>query len=168
MSNLKSKFSFFTFLKYFFYFILIVIHFNLIRGSLEVVPAVFPSLSEQVIGTISGKHSKTSSSTTPLSKQSSHSSISYYIDVKFYVEDEEYNNTDLVEEKVFDSLEDGQEVAINYLKGFPKVAITEVNKGYGIKNHLILTSILIAVDVLIFFIWRWIRRYRASLKSNKK
>lgn len=168
MSNTKNKFSFFTILKYLFYFVFIVIHINLIRGSLEVLPAIFPSLSEQVTGTISGKHSKTSRSSSPGSKQSSHSNISYYIDVKFYVEDEEYNNTDLVEEKVFDSLEDGQEVSINYLKGFPEVAITEVNKDYGIKNFLILASILIGVDVLIFFIWRWIRRYRASLKSNKK
>ncbi len=168
MSKSKTKFSFFTILKYFFYFILIVIHFNLIRGTLEIIPALFPSLSEQVTGTISGKNTKTSRSSGPQSKQSNHSTISYYVDVKFNIKNEEYNNTDLVEERVYDNLKDGQQVAINYLKGFPQVAIMEVNKSYGIKNHLLLTLILIGVDIIVFLIWRWIRRYRASLKSNKK
>lgn len=167
MNQTKSKFSFFTVLKYFFYFILIVIHVQFIRGTLEVIPAHVSFLSEQTDGTITGKHTKITRSNNSTSRYSNHYTTSYYVEVSFETNGSQYDNTDLVEEQLYDSLEQGTQVTVNYLKGFPQVAILEVNKEHGTKNHLLLTAILIGVDVLIFLIWRWIKRYRAKLKTRK-
>lgn len=167
MNQTKSKFSFFTVLKYFFYFILIVIHIQFIRGTLEVIPAHVSFLSNQAEGKITDKHTKITRSSNSTSRYSNHYTTSYYVEVSFKTSGSKYNNTDLVEEQLYDSLEQGSQVTVNYLKGFPQVAILEVNKEHGTKNHLVLTAILIGVDILIWLIWRWIKKYRAKLKARK-
>lgn len=164
MNQTKSKFSFFTVLKYFFYFIFIVIHVQFIRGTLEVIPAHVSFLSEQTEGTITGKHTKISRSSNSTSRYSNHYTTSYYVDFVFEVTGSNYENTDLVDEQLYDRLNRDAHVTVNYFKGFPQVAILEVNKDHGTKNHLLLTSILIGVDILIFLIWRWIKRKRAKRK----
>lgn len=161
----KSKFDFIVAIKYLFYFIFIVAHIQMLRGTAEVLPVLIPALSEQTEGTITERYSKTRRSTNTTSRYSNHYSISHYLETSFKVEETYYSNTDLVDEGTYDKVDIGDQVKINYLKGVPQVAILEINKSHGIKNHVLLSSIIIGIDIVIWLIWRWFKKRRNQKKK---
>lgn len=168
MNDKKRKIDFFTVLKYFFYFIFIAVHVQMLRGTLEVVPALIPVLSEQTDAILTQRYTRTRRSSNSTSRYSNHSTTSYYLEATFNKGSSEYTNTDLVEETLYDSLDIGDQVKINYLKGIPQIAILEANKDHGVNNHVLLTSILLGVDLLIWLVWRWFKKWRQKHKKVKK
>ena len=160
----KRKFDFITGIKYLFYFIIIVAHFQMLRGTIEVLPLLLPPFANQSEATVIERYTKTNRSSNTTSRYSNHYSTSYFIETKYTVAGEEYINKDLVSEEVYDNTRVDDKVKIAHLKGFPSIGMIEKNKEHGLKNHLLLASILIGIDVLIWLIWRWIKRTRAKKK----
>lgn len=161
----RRKFDFIVAIKYLFIFIFVVAHFQMLRGTAEVIPVLIPTLSEQTDGIITEHYTKTRSSSNTISRYSNHSSISYYLETSFKVDETDYSNTDLVDEITYDQVDIGDQVKINFLNGIPQVAILEINKSHGIKNHVLLSSILIGVDLLIWLIWRWFKKRKNQRKK---
>lgn len=93
----------------------------MLRGTAEVIPVLIPSLSEQVNASIVQKYSRTRRSSNSTSRYSNHTSISYYLEASFYVNELKYNNTDLVSEGIYNQVKIGHQIKIHYLKVFLKL-----------------------------------------------
>lgn len=146
-------------IKWFFIFLLTVIHVRFIMGLAEISPSFFPSLSLVTQAKVSKKHTQSTRSTSYKSSNSS-SRISYYIDVNYQLNGQSYTNNDLVSESLYDQLEEGDNLKVKVLRTLPSVGHIQQNAPFLINNFKILSLVLILFDMFIFGVGYWIKKRR--------
>jgi hypothetical protein len=165
----SSKFNFFSIVKWFFIAIFIFIHIQFLRGLAEALPAMIPSLSHKIEAVISDKyHKHTRRSTYTKGTNSSSYTSSSYLEVQFTIEEKSYTNKDLVDDIIYDAVEKGDSLEFSSLKGFPSIGHISQNANFITNNFIFLSSVLFGVDLIIFIIFKYIKRWRRKMKTSRK
>lgn len=143
-------------------FVIIVGNINLMKGALEIFPAIFPEVANEVDGKITRHYLE---SRTRTGGQSS--AVSYYLEAQYEINGKTYTNNDWTSEQGYSQLKTGTPITMVTLKGFPGIGLIKENQANVIRNNKIGVYIIVIVDILyvMFVLFRW-RKKRKQKKLN--
>lgn len=136
-------------------FLIIVGNINLLKGSLEVIPALFPPIANEIDATIERGYTKKRSS-----KDSGKNVVAHYIEARYEYNGKAFTNHDWTTKEGYLELTAGTPVTMVVLKGFPGIGLIKENEHNVVRNNKIGIYIILTVDLLyiVFMILLWRRK----------
>jgi len=144
-------------------FLIIVGNINLLKGSLEVIPSLFPPIANEIDGKIERGYIKSRST-----KDSEKKAVAHYIEARYEYNGKAFTNHDWTTKEGYLELTAGTPVKMLVLKGFPGIGLIKENEQNVVRNNKIGIYIILIVDVLYiaFMIGLWRRKRKRKKLYN--